>query len=176
MVNIENLKIELDKYEIFNTNLPSYMTELKNTIPNPDLPDKMKLTIAMTFLILYMSEFRRNILIANGSLIPINAISFILAVSGAGKDSAVNLMKRNFSKGYKEIDKIRTNLAITKAIEIAKANKTDKSNADSPNTYMKYYEEPLPLFTAPSTNEGYIQYLNALDNDKLGSGLIFSGR
>lgn len=176
MVNIENLKNELDKYDVFNTKLPTYMTELANTIPNTDLPYKMKLTVAISYLILYMSEFRRNILISNGSLIPINAISFILAVSGAGKDSAINLMKRNFSKGYKEIDKIRNNLAITKAIEIAKANKSNKlSKRESPDTYLKYYEEPMPLFTAPSTNEGYIQYLNTLDNDRLGSGLIYSG-
>ncbi|WP_338438966.1 hypothetical protein CVIC9261_06335 [Campylobacter vicugnae] len=47
--------------------------------------------------------------------------------------------------------------------------------SDSPDVYEKFYEKPMPLFVAPSTNEGFIQYLNELDRSGIGSGFILSG-
>lgn len=170
---LELLKEELDKKKVFSTPLPKFLTDLAQTIANPRVPKKMKLTIAVSELIVFTSQFRRNILHWNNSLIPINAITFCLTGSGVGKDSSVNVMRRNFWAGYEKINEIRLNTAISKAIEEAKAKK--QVNASTQSVYEKFFTPPIPLFVSPSTVEGYIQYLNELDDDGIGAGYMFSG-
>ncbi|OCR88089.1 hypothetical protein CFT13S00388_02680 [Campylobacter fetus subsp. testudinum] len=170
---IDLIKKELDKRHFFNTPIPKFLSELIDTIPNNGIDNKMKLTIAISEIILFASQFRRNILHWNGSLIPINAITFCISASGTGKDSSVNAIRRNFSLGYEIINNRRRYLAISRAKKSAKSKK--QAHSDDEEVYMKFYEAPMPLFTSPSTNEGYIQYLNTLDNDGIGAGYIYSG-
>lgn len=170
---LEKIKQALDFLNVFETKFPKILSDLSETIPNNKISKEMKLTIAVSELITFASQFRRNILHYNGSLIPINAITFCLSKSGSGKDSSVNLMRKNFSKGYKIITTFRVNQAIQKAIEVAKFK--NLARATESITYSKFYEEPLPLFVAPSTNEGFIRYLNELDESGLGAGHQYSG-
>ena len=170
---IDILKQELDKRGVFTTPIPKFLTELTKTIANPAIPDKMKLTIAISEVILFCSQFRRNILHPNNSLIPINAISFAISASGTGKDSSVSSIRKTFDDAYEKINEIRNQKAINDAIE--KASKDKKANSFDPKVYLGYYKEPLPLFAALSTNEGFIAHLNKLDSDGIGSGYIFSG-
>lgn len=170
---LEQIKAELDKVNALSTPLPSFITELAKTIPNNKIPLKMKLSIVMSELVLFISQFRKNIAHPNTSKIPINAISFCITGSGAGKDSSVNIVRKNFAKGYEVINQLREQRAIDKAI--AKAVKEKKAKASEESVYMQYYSKPYPLFAAPSTPEGYISYLNELDNDGIGAGMIFDG-
>lgn len=170
---LELLKDELEKRNAFNTPIPSFLENLAKTIPNNRIHQKMKLTIAVSELVLFASEFRRNILHWNNSLIPINAITFIISGSGFGKDSSINAMRKNFASGYKQINEERKRLAIDRAKKEAVSKKQAKSSNEE--VYMKFYKNPMPLFVSPSTNEGFIKYLNTLDEDGIGGGYIYSG-
>lgn len=169
---LELLEEELKKRGVFNTPLPKFINELADSIPNK-LDPKMKLTIAVSEIILFASQFRRNIKHWNNSLIPINAITFCISGSGTGKDSSINAMRKNFLGGYEVINHLR----VEKAKEAAKSIARSKGLAmpDSPDVYEKFYDKPMPLFVAPSTNEGFIQYLNELDRSGIGAGFILSG-
>ena len=169
----EKLRQELENQNAFNTPIPKTIYDLANVITDPRINDKMKLMIAVNEAILFASQFHRSIVHYNGSLIPINAISFILSPSGLGKDSSVNLIHRCFKEGYDEINKIRTDKAIDRAKELAKQAK--KVRFDDASEYMKYYDAPNPLFASLSTNEGLIAHLNTLDDDGIGAGFIYTG-
>lgn len=170
---LAKIKEELDNLNAFNTPLPDFVEQLVKTIPSEKIDKTMKITIAISELITFTSQFRRNILHYNGSLIPINAITFCISNSGAGKDSSINTMRRNFENGYKIITDIRQQIAVDKAIKIATSKNLAKAN--EPIGYSRFYEEPTPIFVGLSTNEGFIRYLNELDEDGIGSGYIFSG-
>ena len=170
---LEMLKKELEERGAFKEPLPSFILDLSKSIHSKRIPEKMKITIAVSELILFVSEFRRNILHWNNSLIPINAITFVICHSGSGKDSSVNAMRRNFTKGYALINEERKRLAVKRAIAEAESKKLAK--ASIPEVYLKFYKEPMPLFTAPSTNEGFIKYLNELDDDGIGAGYVYAG-
>ena len=75
---------ELHKRGALSGNVPTILEEMAKAIPNNNIPYRMKLTLAVSELMLFTSQFRRNILHWNGSAIPINAISFCLAASGEG--------------------------------------------------------------------------------------------
>ena len=78
------LRKELEKLNAFSTPIPDILHSLSKSINNKNVNERMKLTIAVSELILYASQFRKNIRHWNGSLIPINAISFVIAPSGVG--------------------------------------------------------------------------------------------
>ncbi|EPX3987289.1 hypothetical protein ACWZUH_000024 [Campylobacter fetus] len=172
MTTIELLEEELKKRGVFSTPLPKFINELADSIPNK-LDPKMKLTIAVSEIILFASQFRRNIKHWNNSLIPINAITFCISGSGTGKDSSINAMRKNFLGGYEVINHLRVEKAKDAAKSIAKSK--GLAMPDSPDVYEKFYDKPMPLFVAPSTNEGFIQYLNELDRSGIGAGFILSG-
>lgn len=169
MNNKELLKVELDKRNAFTTPLPDWINELVDTIPNDRIDKKMRLTIAISELILFASQFRRNILHFNGSLIPINAITFCISASGTGKDSSISTLKKSFNKAYARIQEKRIDLAKQRAKDICKDKGLDESK------YMTFYEDPPSLSVSTSTNEGFIQHLNELDCDGIGSASIYSG-
>ena len=166
------LRAELEKKDAFSTKMPKFFTDLAKSIPNTRVSDKMKLTIAVSEFILFASQFRRNILHWNTSSIPINAITFCITGSGVGKDSSINAMRKNYRLGYEFINSVREGKAIEAAIRSAKNKNLAK--ADTPEVYSKFYSPPIPLFAAPSTVEGYIAYLNEIDEDGIGAGFITS--
>ena len=168
----ELLRAELEKKDIFSGKMPKYLTDLAKSIPNTRVTEKMKLTIAVSEFILFASQFRRNILHWNTSSIPINAITFCITGSGVGKDSSINAMRKNYKLGYEFINSIRENKAVNDAIRSAKNKNLAK--ADTLEVYSKFYSPPIPLFAAPSTVEGYIAYLNEIDDTGIGAGFITS--
>lgn len=170
---IEKLKEELSNRKAFSTPIPEIFLNLAKTIPSDNIPDKMKLSIAVSEFILFAGQFRRNIKHWNESLIPINAISFVISESGSGKDSSVNTMRKNFQDGYNLIEEIREKKAIEKAIQKSKDNNLAKPY--DRDTYIKFYHKPTPLFVSPSTPEGFVQHLNELDKDTIGSTVVYSG-
>ena len=171
MINL--IKNELSAQGVFTTKIPTILEELAKAIPNSSIPHRMKLTLAVSELILFASQFRRNIVHWNGSQIPINAITFTLAKSGAGKDSSVSALRKCFNTSYEKFDEKRKIYAKIAAIKAAA--EAGESNPNSISTYRNYYCEPNTLFASPSTVEGFIQHLNELDVAGLGSGFIYSG-
>lgn len=170
---LELLKQDLQKEGLFNGEIPEIIIALTNAIPNQNIPYRMKLTIAMSEAILFISQFRKNILHWNNSQIPINAISFSIAASGSGKDSSVNAARKCFETGYEIINQKRKDKAVEQAIK--KANLAGKENPDEWSVYKNFLIPPNPLFVAPSTTEGFIQHLNDLEEAGIGAGYMYSG-
>lgn len=170
---LDILKADLSPYNLFNGEVPIAIEKLSKAIPNAGIPSRMKALLAASELVLFASQFRRNIIHWNGSQIPINAISFSLAESGKGKDSSVNALRKCFRGGYDKINKLREAEAKQHAIKLAASDGVE--NPNSPKEWKKYYEDPTPLFVQPSTVEGFIQHLNSLDRAGIGSGYVYSG-
>ena len=170
---LDILRKELSEEGVFDGKLPTILTDIVNSIDNNMIPYRMKLTFAVSELILFSSHLRRNIAHWNGSMIPINAITFSVAGSGMGKDSSINAVRKCFKDGYDMLDKKRKDIAVKRAINLAKLD--GKPNYDEWAVYKEFYLAPNPLFVAPSTAEGFIQHLNDLDQAGTGAGFIYSG-
>lgn len=166
-------EIELEKLKVFENNLPNILTEVADSIPSNTIPYRMKLAIAVSELVRYTSQFRINILHWNGSSIPINAITFCIAKSGASKDSSVSACRKCFEESYNLINVEREtavkNTAMKLALEAGEEEYMDF------NTYKNYIIPAPPLVIGISTIEGLIQ--NLADSYKLGigSGYLYSG-
>ena len=167
------LRADLDKDKVFDGQLPTILKQIVDAIPNQSINYRMKLSIAASELILFSSQLRRNIAHWNGSMIPINAITFSISASGTGKDSSATAARKCFSTGYDIIEKKRKDIATQNAIKSAMM--AGKSEPEEWNTYKEFYIKPNPLFVAPSTSEGFIQHLNDLDAAGIGAGFIYSG-
>lgn len=167
------LRTELESLNAFSEEVPDVVARIAEAIPFNTIPLRMKYTIAVSEIMLYASQFRRNINHWDGGEVPINSVGFIITGSGQNKDSSVNAARKCFNVGYEMINDTRKKLAKATAIKLA-----TEAGVDDPTQYENYkdfYRKPNPLFVAPSTNEGFIQHLNDLDNDGLGSGFLYSG-
>jgi len=166
------LEEEISKYNIFNGEPPVAVRALAKAIPITTIPQRMKYALAASELVVFASQFRRNILHWNGSHIPINAITFTLSQSGSGKDMSVQSLRKCFATAYSLIQKKREEAATARAVSAAA--KDGIENPRDPKIIKKYYRAPNPIFVAPSTAEGYIQHLNDLSEDPLGAGVVFA--
>ena len=164
---------ELKKLGVFNEEFPDYVEELTKSIPNINVPYKMKVALTITEIIRFVSQFKKNILLSNDSLIPINSLTFCLAKSGIGKDSSIRAVSKCFEDSYKFIEELRKTRATNNAIE--KANEEGLTNPESWSVYKDFYMPPCALSVGISTPEGLIQYLDDISKDILGSGYVYSG-
>lgn len=169
---IDLLKKSLQDKGVFSGKLLPFLKELSSVIPEESVSEKMKLTLAVNEIILFASQFRKNIAHWNGSKIPINSISFVFSKSGTSKDKSINLLRKTFTQGYEFLNEIREENALENAKSLLESQGKDPDNMTLLN---KVYTKPSPLFVAPSTNEGFIQHLNELDEEGIGSGFIYSG-
>lgn len=172
---LDSLEKHLNKLQVFEGNIPEIVTAIADSIPSNTIPYKMKLAFAVSEIVTFVSQFRRNIQHWNGSIIPINSVMFCIAKSGASKDSSVKAARKCFSKSYELINEERKEYAKQKAIEKAKEDGCDPLLVHKWVVYGEYYIAPNPLFVAISTSEGFIQHLNDLAEDPLGAGYIYSG-
>ncbi len=167
------LEKELNNRGVFEGNFPVILDTLVEAIPNQSFPHRLKLALAVSELMLFTSQFRKNILHWNDSLIPVNSLMFCIAKSGAAKDSTLKALRKCFEPGYSLIEDKRKQFAVEKAIQEARTAGCDL--ADKYITYKDYFISPNPLFVAVSTVEGFVQHLNDLSEDSVGSGFIYSG-
>ena len=86
MLNI--LHTELDKLGVFDTPKHAFVQSLTNAIPFSNVPENMKIIFAISHLSNFASQFRRNITLWDGTSVPTNSIAFVIAPSGANKDSS----------------------------------------------------------------------------------------
>lgn len=170
---LEKLEQEINNLNLFVGNIPPIVDAIADSIPSRTIPRRMKLALAIEELMLFASQFRINIQHWNGSIIPINSIMFIIAKSGASKDSSMKAARKCFNSSYEKITKARNEAAVIKAINKARENGVE--NYSKFAGYKDYYLAPNPLFVAISTPEGFIQHLNDLSEDSIGAGYIYSG-
>lgn len=163
---------ELNRLGVFENNLPPILTDVANSI-HTNIPMRMKLAIAVSELITFASQFRKNINHWNGSIIPINSITFCIAKSGASKDSSVNACKKCFENGYKIIQEYRADKSREVAIETAKSLGLD--DYDTFQVYKDYLVPLTPLTIGISTAEGLLQNLCDLSKFNVGSGYVRTG-
>lgn len=166
---LSKLETYLNDKNVFNSTTPKIITDIINTISNT-VPYKMKQLLVIHEIITYTSQFRYNIKHWNNSLIPINAITFLIAESGIGKDSIVKTIRKSFQPSYDIIRTKQLNIIIERAIEMA--IKEELENPESYHTYFQFMQPLNPMFVAPSTTEGFIQHLNDIDSVGLGSGYL----
>lgn len=94
---LEILKAELEKYDAFNTPDHAFIDAVVRAIPFSTVPTKMKTVFAISHLSNYASQFRRNTKLWDGTLVPTNNISFVIAQvarnppSGSSQDAPICL-------------------------------------------------------------------------------------
>lgn len=167
------LEEELNKLEVFENNIPDLVYNVANSIPSNTIPMRMKYAIAISEIITFASQFRKNIQHWNGSSIPINAITFCIAKSGASKDSSVNACKKCFETGYNIIHELRE--TEIKELAINTAKELDLKDYDKYSVYKEYLPFLTPLTIGISTVEGLLQNLADLSKLRVGSGYIKTG-
>ena len=164
MKTSDMLKEEFEKLEITDDDCMDLMYTIAQSIP-AQIPFRMKMAMAVSEIITWASMFRIHIRHWNRSIIPVNAISFIIAKSGYSKDSSLRAVRTCFEGGYDVIRRKQKEEAKDKAIRAAAAKGDD-------DNWLKYYLKPNPLFVAISTPEGMIQHLADMQELELGAGYI----
>lgn len=173
MSMLDLIEKEINSLNLFEGNIPEIVKAVADSIPSQTIPYRMKIALAISEIVTYISQFRINIKHWNGSIIPINSIMFCIAKSGASKDSSLKAARKCFAKGYEKINEVRQQSAINKAIE--QATEAGYDIPDKFAGYKDFYIAPNPLFIGISTAEGFIQHLNDLSSDTIGAGYTFSG-
>ena len=170
---LEQTKQTLNDLNAFSSELPPIVDLVVKSIPINNIPDKMKLIIAVSEIVSFASQFRRNIWHWDGFELPVNATSFVIAGSGAGKDSAVKAARRCFALANGIITDARKELAKKEAISLAsEAGETPPYEFEK---YKKFYVTPPPALIAPTTPQGLIQHLNDIALLPLAAGTIYAG-
>lgn len=173
MGNYEVSKKYLEDRGAFSDETPKLIDMFADAIPFPTVPYRMKATIAVSEIITFASQFRRNVQLQDKTEVPVNSIGFVLTGSGQNKDSSVRYARKALKPGYELIEETRKQRAITKAIEQAEA--AGEEFPDQWESYKSYYRAPPPIFLAPTTMQGLVRHANDLNHLGLGASLIYTG-
>ncbi len=132
------------------------------------IPYKLKTAMAISEVITFASHLRKNIELFDGTIVPCNAIAFLLAKSGASKDSSVSAIRKAFKPAYNLIEQHRKDKAKSTAEKHALLDGKQKEE------WLNYYEAPKDLFPALATPEGLVLHLHNLEVSGIGAGFIAS--
>ena len=147
--------------------IPDFFKTLISIITG-NVPDKLKLSIALSEFITLTSQSRKPIMLYDGTLVPCNAISFLLASSGFSKDRTKSMVRDTFSDIYIELEENRMLEAKKQAQEIATAKGED------PDKWRRYYKEPVEIFSGLGTPEGVLKHFYLLEKEGLASAFVSS--
>jgi hypothetical protein len=151
-----------------------YLQNVIEAISFPTIDPRMKAVVAVAQVTAFASQFRRNIkLWDEHTEVPINAISFVITGSGAGKDSSVKAARKCFKSGYAVIEEASHNAAAAMAIEQAKAE--GLPNPQDEAIYRPYLKPVPPIDIMPTTGPGLIQHINDIGDIGVGAGFMYSG-
>lgn len=171
MLNI--LRKELESWGAFNAPDHSFINSIVRAVPFNTVPTKMKIVFAISHLSNYASQFRRNIALWDGTMVPTNNISFVIADSGANKDSSNSKVKKCFSTG---LDRIEQELKLfVKEDAIEKAIKAGEDTPEEFAVYCKYMLPVPPTFMSITTGPGLVQHINDIGALPAGSGMVYTG-
>jgi len=161
---LEMYRKQLINQGCFTNKYPGIIKVGMDTIAN-NAPEKMKALMIATELLVFASNLRKPINWEKSN-IPVNIISFIIADSGVGKDSSMQMIRKALKPAYAKIDKYRVAQAKAAAVELA------ESDGKKPTDWRKYYSKPRDLFSGIGTLPGQMKHLAALEAGKLGAGYI----
>lgn len=166
-------KAELDKHDALNPIINTHIQRVINAIPFPTVDERMKAVIALSQVTAFASQFRRNIMLWDGTSVPINAISFVITGSGGGKDSSVKAARKCFKPGYELIEAARKKQVIQQAIKLAADAGDEPSNEFE--IYKAYMSPVPPIDIMPTTGPGLIQHINDISDLELSTGFMYAG-
>ena len=174
MSMLQQTKELLTEAGAFSGEQNSHLEHVIRAISFPTIDPKMKAVIAVAQITAFASQFRRNIkLWDDHTEVPINAISFVITGSGAGKDSSVKAARKCFKSGYALIEQAANDRAIDLAIEAAREeglpNPADKA------MYWPYLKPIPPVDIMPTTGPGLIQHINDIGDLGISAGFMYSG-
>lgn len=151
-----------------------FIKNVVEAISFPTIDPKMKAVVAVAQVTAFASQFRRNIkLWDDHTEVPVNAISFVITGSGAGKDSSVKAARKCFSGGYDLVEQASISRAVHMAIQEAKEEGV--SNPEDEEIYRAYLKPVPPIDIMPTTGPGLIQHINDIGDVGVGAGFMYSG-
>jgi len=161
------LKKELVTNGALSGRLPDFVHKLISVITG-EIPEHLKVSIALSELITFTSHLRKHIQIHDGTLVPCNAITFSLAKSGVSKDSSMNMVRKVFKDALEVLNDMRKELAKQQAMQEA------EEMGEEPSVWLKYYKKPKELYAGLGTVEGLVAHFKAIEDLPLGAGFIQS--
>lgn len=170
---LDILKTELEKYKIFEQPDHPFVNALVRAVPFSTVSEKMKTVFAISHISSYASQFRRNVELWDGTPVPTNNISFVIADSGANKDSTNSKIKNCFKPGYKTLEKFSREVVKKNAIQAAKDAGEDMYEEFA--VYKQYLKPVPPTFMAMSTGPGLVQHINDIGALPALAGSVYSG-
>ena len=167
------MKDELKEYldsklkEYYKEN--KYVSLMKKAIPGKQIPDKMKATISASEIVTLATHFRVRIRLSNNDLIPVNALTFVIAPSGGGKDMSVKAARKGFKAIYTKMESFLLKEAIKKA-------ESEAEDSGRPDDWKLFLRKPRPLFQgADPTLSGIVAHMNDMQDYAVGGGHIYTG-
>lgn len=133
-----------------------------------EVPDKLKIAIALSELITFAGHLRKPIMLSDGQLVPVNAITFALSASGTSKDKSLNSIRKALGTAYDHLEEERTEFAKEKARNMAILEGDTEAN------WSKYYVAPKPLQAGLGTVEGLMHHFADIAANKKGAGSVLS--
>lgn len=164
----------LKKEGAFSGEQNKHLQNVISAISFPTIDPRMKAVVAVAQITAFASQFRRNIQLWDEvTEVPVNAISFVITGSGAGKDSSVKAARKCFTSGYALIEES----AIAKAVQLAIQEAKDEGlpNPEDEAIYRSYLKPVPPIDIMPTTGPGLIQHINDIGEIGLGAGFMYSG-
>lgn len=132
------------------------------------IPLSMSSVIAAYQMANFASQFQIKLNL-DGSKVPCNMVGFVLAGSGIGKDSTVFAMEKAMDPGYLVIEEKRRETA-----KEAAKRKAEQEDGE-PDSWARFFKEPLPLTNSISTAEGLTSRLNQFARDAIGMPSVYVG-
>jgi len=163
----------LRDYGAFELQQAGILDKIVDAIPFQTVPYRMKAVIAISEIISFASQFKRNIAHWDDIEVPVNTIGFVLCGSGGGKDSSKKAAHKCFAPGYELIESKRKQLNHSQAKEAAReAGEELWENFD---IYKEFLKSTPPLSIAPSTGPGYLEHINDIGEHSIGTGFLYTG-
>lgn len=164
----------LQKAGAFTGEQNQHLQDVVKAISFPTIDPRMKSVVAVAQITAFASQFRRNIKLWDEvTEVPVNAISFVITGSGAGKDSSVKAARKCFKMGYELLEQAQLAKAISLAVQEAKEE--GLPNPEDEAMYRTYLKPVPPIDIMPTTGPGLIQHINDIGEIGLGAGFMYSG-
>lgn len=170
---LELTQSELDKLGALTPTLHPVIQQVVRAIVNPNVHPRVKATIAVSHIMLFASQFRRNIELWDGTSVPINAIAVALMDSGCGKDSSHRAARRCFEPGYELMERHLEQAARKRAIQ--RATNAEEELPEEFEIYKKYLDPIPPVETSVTTGPGLIKLINDMKPHDIGANSLYTG-
>jgi hypothetical protein len=170
---LEITKSALNELDALTPKVNSITETIVRAIPYTTVQERMKATVAVSQITHFASQFKRNIELPEGTLVPVNSIAFIIKGSGYGGDSSVKAAKKCFKPGFEMIEDERKRQVVKQAIKLAA-----EAGEEPATEYAIYrpYMKPIPPIDVMVTPEpGLIQHLNDIGDLDLSAPQLYSG-